>query len=182
MEKTTMKAAVFEGEGVLTIKEVPIPEIGAKEVLVQVEAASICGSDLHVLSVPAGQYAKPGTILGHEFEGRVVKIGADVHSVSVGTRVVVEPIVSCGMCEPCHQNHTNLCEHPAIIGQTVDGGFAEYCAVPEEYLHLINEEIPAKVASLAEPMACAMHGMMRINPQPFENVVLFGAGAIAQCS
>lgn len=174
----TMKAAVFEGNGVFGVKEVPVPAPAAKEVLVKIEAGSICGSDLHVLSVPPGQYAKPGTVLGHEFLGRIEELGSEVATVKKGDRVIIEPIVPCGMCDACRRNLTNLCEKPSILGQTVDGGFAEYCVAPEEYLHPVAEEIPAKIAALAEPIACVMHGMMELNPQPYERVVLYGAGAI----
>ena len=174
----TMKAAVFEGNGVFGVKEVPVPAPAVKEVLVKIEAGSICGSDLHVLSVPPGQYAKPGTVLGHEFLGRIEELGSEVSTVKKGDRVIIEPIVPCGMCDACRRNLTNLCEKPSILGQTVDGGFAEYCVVPEEYLHPVAEEIPAKIAALAEPIACVMHGMMELNPQPYERVVLYGAGAI----
>ena len=176
--KAMMKAAVFEGNGVFGVKDVPVPSPGTGEVLIKVEAGSICGSDLHVLSVPPGQYAKPGTILGHEFLGRIEELGPEVSSVKKGDRVIIEPIVPCGMCDACRRNLTNLCEHPSILGQTVDGGFAEYCVAPEAYLHPVSEEIPAKIAALAEPMACVMHGMMELNPQPYERVVLYGAGAI----
>ena len=88
----TMKAAVFEGNGVFCVKEVPVPSPAAKEVLVKIEAGSICGSDLHVLSVPPGQYAKPGTILGHEFLGHIEELGEGVTTVKKGDRVIIEPI------------------------------------------------------------------------------------------
>ena len=174
----TMKAAVFEGNGVFGVKKVPVPSPAAKEVLVKIEAGSICGSDLHVLSVPPGQYAKPGTILGHEFLGHIEELGEGITTVKKGDRVIIEPIVPCGMCDACRRNLTNMCENPSILGQTVDGGFAEYCVAPEAFLHPVSEEIPAKIAALAEPVACVMHGMMELNPQPYERVVLYGAGAI----
>ena len=178
MSEKTMRAAVFEGEGVFHVTDVPVPSPSAKEVLVKIEAGSICGSDLHVLSVPPGQYAKPGTVLGHEFLGFVEETGEGVNSVKKGDRVVIEPIVPCGMCDACRRNLTNMCENPSILGQTVNGGFAEYCVAPEAFLHPVSEEIPAKIAALAEPIAYVMHGMMELNPQPYERVVLYGAGAI----
>ena len=175
----TMKAAVFEGNGILQYKDVPVPTVQREnDVLVQVEAASICGSDLHILSVPPGQRGDPGTIMGHEFVGRVAQIGTGVTLVRPGDRIVVEPNISCGMCRSCRSGHPNLCENAENIGQWRNGGFAEYCVLPEQQLHHIPEDIPAKIAALCEPLSCVMHGMMRLNPMPFERVVLFGAGAI----
>ena len=174
-----MKAAVFQGSGVLHYQEVPVPELKReKDVQVQVEAASICGSDLHILSVPPGQRGDPGTIMGHEFVARVKKTGASVTSVKCGDRVVIEPNIPCGLCSSCRSGHQNLCERAENIGQWRDGGFAEYCVVPEQQLHKIPEEIPAREAALAEPLACVTHGMIQLNPMPFEKVILFGAGAI----
>lgn len=175
----TMKAAVFEGNGVLRYRDMPVPDIvQPDDVLVRVEAASICGSDLHILSVPPGQRGEPGTIMGHEFVGRVQRAGRAVTLVRPGDRVVVEPNIACGLCPACRAGRGNLCERAENIGQWRHGGFAAYCVVPERQLHKIPENIPAKAAALAEPLACVMHGMMRLNPMPFETVVLFGAGAI----
>lgn len=175
----TMKAAVFEGNGILKYKDMPVPELQLEnDVLVKVEAASICGSDLHILSVPPGQRGDPGTIMGHEFVARVEQTGSKVTLVKPGDRVVIEPNISCGMCAACRSGHQNLCKNAENIGQWRNGGFTEYCVIPEQQLHKIAEKIPSKVAALCEPLACVMHGMIRLNPMPFEKVVLFGAGAI----
>lgn len=174
-----MKAAVFEGEGVLRVKEVPKPEITAPtDVIVKVRACSICGSDLHVLAVPPGQYAKPGTILGHEFVGTVEEVGAAVTAVKPGDKVVAEPNIRCGACPECRRGNFNLCRNAVNTGQTRDGAFAEYCLMPENYLYKVPDDMPDKLAALAEPMACVMNGMLKISPKPHERVVLFGAGAI----
>lgn len=179
MKQEKMKAAVFEGNGVLTVKDVPVPTLKQpSDVLLRVEAASICGSDLHILSVPPGQCGDPGTIMGHEFVARVEQVGDAVQLVRPGDRVVVEPNIRCGICPECRGGHENLCRAAQNIGQWRDGGFAEYCVVPEKQLHPIPEDIPAKLAALAEPLACVTTGMMRLNPMPHEKVLLFGAGAI----
>lgn len=174
-----MKAAVFYGEGKVSVEERKKPEIqAADDVLVQVKAASICGSDLHVLNVPPGQYAKPDTILGHEFCGEVIQTGEKVKLFQKGDRVIIEPIIKCGMCEACRNGLENLCEDSEIIGQTRDGGFAEYCVIPQRYLYRTPDEVSDRLAALAEPLACVMHGILKLNPMAHEKAVIFGAGAI----
>ncbi|MGN1015085.1 MAG: alcohol dehydrogenase catalytic domain-containing protein [Butyricicoccus sp.] len=179
MRKETMQAAVFEGNGVLRVQEVPVPVLTSpKDVLLRVEAAGICGSDLHILNVPQGQRGDPGTIMGHEFVAIIEEIGAEVTTVQVGDRVVVEPNIPCYMCPECRSGHTNLCRNASNIGQWRNGGFAEYCVAPETQLHKISKGISARCAALAEPVACVMNGMLRLNPQPHEKIVLFGGGPI----
>lgn len=174
-----MRAAVFKGDGRLEVESVPMPRIESdSDVLLKVEAASICGSDLHILHVPPGQRGDPGTVMGHEFVATVVAVGQGVETVHAGDRVVVEPNISCGTCPECRGGHENLCANAQNIGQWRDGGFAEYCVVPASQLHAVPDGIPIRLCALAEPLACVMHGMMRLNPMPHERVVLFGAGAI----
>lgn len=179
MNEKTMTAAVFKGNGVLSLEEVPVPEIRhPTDVIVKTEAASICGSDLHILHVPPGQRGDPGTIMGHEFVATVVEVGDDVSHVSVGDRVAIEPNIRCGVCPECRSGHENLCRNAENMGQWRNGGFATYCLVPAKQLHPIPHDIPDHLAALTEPLACVMNGMMRVNPMPQERVVIFGAGAI----
>lgn len=174
-----MRAAVFRGDGVLEVESVEVPEIqNPDDILIKIRACSICGSDLHVLAVPPGQYAKPGTILGHEFVGIVEKTGTAVTQFRPGDKVVAEPNIRCGMCPECRKGNYNLCRNAVNTGQVRDGGFAEYCIMPEKQLYHVPAEMPDKLGALAEPLACVMNGMMKINPQAYEKVVLFGAGAI----
>lgn len=174
-----MKAAVFAGNGIVNIKDVPVPQITRPDdVLIKVNACGICGSDLHVLSVPPGQYAEPGTILGHEFTGIVEAVGPEVTSVKKGDKVVAEPNVRCGICPECRRGNFNLCRNAVNTGQHRDGAFAQYCRMPEKQLYLVPQDMPDHLAALAEPLACVMNGMQKINPQPSEKVIVFGAGAI----
>ena len=124
MIKKKMRAAVFGGNGVLNIKEVdtPIVEKGT-DVLVQVEMCSICGTDVHIMSVPPGYIADPGTILGHELVGKVVAVGPDVKNIKVGDRVVTNPNDYCGVCAYCQHNLPNLCENIIPMGIGANGGF-----------------------------------------------------------
>ncbi len=177
--KKIMQAAVFCGNGILQVKEKQIPSIiKPDDVLVKVHACGICGSDLHVLNVPPGQYAKPGTVLGHEFSGTVEAVGAEVKTLKIGDRVVAEPNIRCGICPECRKGNFNLCRNAVNTGQVRDGGFAEYCVMPEKQLYLVPLDMPVHLAALAEPLACVMNGMQKINPQPTQKVLLYGAGAI----
>lgn len=179
MTNQMMKAAVFQGNGVLTVENVPIPRLEyADDVRIRVEAASICGSDLHCLSVPPGQYAKPGVIMGHEFVGIVEAIGEAVQNVKIGDRVVVDPILTCGHCPECQSGHYNLCLDAVNTGQMRDGGFAQYCVQPAHKLLKIPKDIPARIAAQTEPLACVLNAALKLNPMPHEHVLLFGAGAI----
>ena len=174
-----MRAAVFAGNGVVNLKEIPVPKaVNPDDVVIKVNACGICGSDLHVLAVPPGQYAKPGTVLGHEFTGIVSEIGSGVTTVKVGDKVVAEPNVRCGMCPECRRGNFNLCRNAVNTGQQRDGAFAEYCLMPEKQVYKVPADMPDNLAALAEPLACVMNGMTKINPQATERVILFGAGAI----
>lgn len=176
---TTMLAAVFEGNGVLKVRQVPKPDIARPDdVLIRVDAASICGSDLHVLHIPPGQYAKPGTILGHEFCGHVEAVGEKVTKYQPGDYVVVDNIMKCHVCEYCRTGRDNLCPNAEIFGQTLPGGFAQYCVIPEAQLYHMPESVPAYLAAQTEPLACVMNAMQKLNPTPADNVLIYGTGPI----
>ena len=101
---STMMAAVFQGEGKLALEEVPVPRVERPDdVLLEVEAVGICGTDLHILHVPPGLRANPGIVLGHEYTGRVVQVGDAVDGCGPGDRVVVDPNVTCGRCGYCRR-------------------------------------------------------------------------------
>ena len=175
----TMLAAVFEGNGVLNVKEVPKPRITAPdEVLIKVGAASICGSDLHVLHVPPGQYARPGVIMGHEFYGYVEETGGDVTRFKPGDKVVVDNIMKCHTCQYCTSGMDNLCPDAVIYGQLIDGGFAQYCVVKASQLINMPESVPSCLAAQTEPLACVMNGMKKIRVTPADQVLVFGMGPI----
>lgn len=174
-----MRAAIFEGNGVLNVKSVPIPKIQRDtQLLLKVEAASICGSDLHGLAVPPGQYMKPGIIYGHEFCGTVVQTGAAVTGFATGDRVAVNPRVRCGSCYECTHNKGDLCSNSYHYGQTGDGGFAQYALVDMKQLYHVDSSIPAEIVAQAEPLACVMNAIHRVQPTPVDYVLLYGAGPI----
>jgi threonine dehydrogenase-like Zn-dependent dehydrogenase len=173
-----MQAAVFAGAGRLGIEDRPDPEPGPGEVLIEVEACGICGSDLAVLDVPPRHPATPGVILGHEFVGRVTALGAGARGVDVGTRVVVDPDPKCGSCGPCRAGRPANCEHIVALGVYRDGALARLVTTPAETCHPIQDDVPATLAALAEPLACVVNGTNRASLRPGESAVVFGAGAI----
>lgn len=174
-----MRAAVFEKVGVLTVKEVPKPQIQKDtDVIIQVELCSICGTDVHIMSDPPGYIATPGTILGHELVGRIVEVGEKVSTVKVGDRVVADPSDYCGTCDYCKNNMPNFCTHIEAMGIDVDGGFAEYVRTSERVVYKIADDLPAEIAAFAEPLACLVNGSQKLRVQPGESVVVLGAGTI----
>ena len=180
--KSTMLAAVFEGEGQLRIKEVPVPKIKEPDdVLIEVEICGICGTDLQILAVPPGHPAEKGVILGHEYIGRVIEVGPEVTNVKVGDRVVVAPDIPCGLCLPCRMGMPNLCDNARSIGVFEDGGFARLSRVPAKAVIRISESLPREEAVFIELLACVVGGSQKIRLQPGEKVLILGAGPVGLC-
>lgn len=174
-----MRAAIFEGNGVVTIKEVEIPRIQkSDDMILQVEVCSICGTDVHVLSVPPGYDMEPKHILGHELVGRVIEIGESVRNFKVGDRVIVNPNDYCGVCKYCQMNLPNQCENIIPMGLGGEGGFSEYTRVSEKVAFKISDDLPSEIAAFAEPLACAVNGINKIRVNPGDSVTVIGAGPI----
>lgn len=174
-----MKAAVFEKTGSFVLKDIPAPKIqAADQILLKVDAVSICGTDVHITADPPGYTAKPGTVLGHEFVGTIVETGADVHHLKVGDRVVANPNNYCGVCAFCRKNLPNMCERIEPLGIDFDGAFAEYCVINSKVAYRISEEVPLEQAACAEPLACAINAIKKINILPGESAVVIGCGPI----
>lgn len=174
-----MRAAVFAGNGELTLEDRPEPRVErADDVLIAVEACGICGSDLQILNVPPGHPATPGTILGHEFVGRVQDLGEAATTVRVGQRVVVDPDPKCGSCISCRAGRPANCENIRALGVYRDGGLASLVIAPAGAVYPISDDVPATLAALVEPLACVVNGANRAAPRPGESVVIMGAGTI----
>ena len=172
-----MKAVIFKDVGQFEVVEKPIPKIENKEdLLVKIEAASICGSDVHILADPPTAPAKIGTVLGHEFVGRIEKVGEGVEFFKPGDRIVCDPNVPCDLCHECMSGRPNLCINVYVLGQQVDGGFAQYCIVPQKVAVKISEELPAQIAIFAEPMIAVMSANNKAKLLPGENVLIQGLG------
>jgi threonine dehydrogenase-like Zn-dependent dehydrogenase len=168
-----MRAAVFAGVGRLAIEERPDPVVaGDDDLLLEVEACGICGTDLKILADPPGHPATPGVILGHEFAGRVVS------GSLAGERVVVAPNISCGRCGWCRRGQRNQCERFSTLGVYEDGGLAPLVRVPASGCHPIAADVPAAIAALAEPLSTVVHGVKQLRPFAGETALVIGAGPI----
>jgi threonine dehydrogenase-like Zn-dependent dehydrogenase len=176
-----MRAAVFEGEGRLVVRDVPDPTAGPGEVLVEVEACGICGSDVQIINVPPGHPSTPPVVIGHEFVGRVRAVGAGIDGsdgAAIGSRVVVDPDPKCGVCTSCRAGRPANCSNIVALGVHRDGALAELVTTPLNTIYPISDSVPAELAALVEPLACVVNGTNRAAVRPGENVVVFGAGAI----
>jgi (R,R)-butanediol dehydrogenase/meso-butanediol dehydrogenase/diacetyl reductase len=184
-----VKAAVYYGQADIRIERWPDPTPGADEVVLEVHAAGICGTDASEYAEGPVQYPietrHPVTghlgpmIPGHELCGRVVARGPLVTGISEGDLVVSGAGISCSTCAPCRVGQTNLCKRYATIGLQRHGGLAQYCAAPAGTCVRVEPfELSEDTAALAQPMAIAHHSMTRGHPVPGEHVVVFGAGGI----
>jgi 2-desacetyl-2-hydroxyethyl bacteriochlorophyllide A dehydrogenase len=173
-----MRAVVWERPGEFRVGEVADPVPGPRELVVEVMACGICGTDLHIADgeFPPSPYP---LIAGHEFAGVVVAAGPDVAGEwSEGDRVAVDPSLFCGYCAPCRAGRGNLCANWGAIGDTVDGAFAEYVAVPSANAYSIPESLGFEAAALIEPLSCAVHGIQRLGAVMGEDVLIVGAGTM----
>jgi 2-desacetyl-2-hydroxyethyl bacteriochlorophyllide A dehydrogenase len=173
-----MRAIVLDRPGTFRVADVPDPVPDVNQVVVRVECCGICGTDLHILDGEFPPTPYPITP-GHEFAGTVVARGADVRpDLPVGARVAVDPSLYCGYCRRCRAGRDNLCENWAAIGDTVDGAFAEFVAVPAANAYLLPGHLDAQHGAMAEPLACAVHGLDRLGPVLGDSVVVIGAGTM----
>jgi threonine dehydrogenase-like Zn-dependent dehydrogenase len=173
-----MRAAVYEGEGRLVIREVPDPTPGPDEVLIEVEACGVCGSDVQIINVPPGHPSTPPVIIGHEFVGWIRALGSSVRDQAIGARVVVDPDPKCGACDSCRAGRPATCTNIVALGVHRDGALARFVTAPANSVYPIAEEVPAELAALVEPLACVVNGTNRAAIRPGESAVVFGAGAI----
>ncbi len=174
-----MLAAVFKGGGVVELEEVPEPVVErGDDVIIDVEACGICGSDLQILNVPPGHPADAGVVMGHEFIGRVRALGADVDGLRVGQRVTADPDPKCGVCGPCRAGRPASCENVRALGIFRDGALARFVKAPADAVFPLSDAPSTRVAALIEPLACVVNGVNKANPRPGESAVIFGAGAI----
>ena len=174
-----MKSAVFYGKHDLRIEEHEMPPVGPKDVLIRVKACGVCGTDVHIYEGDKGAAeVTPPAILGHEFAGVVEAVGAEVAACRVGDRVCIDPNCYCGTCGPCRNGVAHYCEHMIGYGTTVNGGFAEYCAVNERQVYRLGERTSFEQGAMAEPAACCLHGIDMCKVQPGSQVVVIGGGMI----
>lgn len=170
-----MKALVkyAAGDGYMELREVPEPFPGPDEVKVEVKAASICGSDLHILHGDIGIPMRVPVIPGHEFAGVVTEVGKGVKRVQVGDRVTGENTrVVCGACRQCATGNYNLCRQRLATGYAFDGAFARYVIVPEARTHKLPDNVDFQSGALTDPSACAYHAVHELTGIEAGDVVL----------
>ncbi|MFE5047375.1 zinc-dependent alcohol dehydrogenase family protein [Streptomyces sp. NPDC056637] len=171
-----MKAAVIESVGKAVVTEVPDPTPGPRDVVVEVAACGLCGTDLHILQ---GEFAPTLPVVpGHEFAGVVVGLGRDVREVSIGDRVAVDPSLYCYECRYCRSGHNNLCERWAAIGVTTAGGAARYAVAPVANCVRLPDHVRTEDAALIEPLSCAVRGYDVLNSRLGSHVLIYGSGTM----
>jgi len=166
------------GEGHVELKEVPAPEAGEGEVVIDVQVAGVCGTDVHMFydRFPSS----PPVVMGHEFSGVVASVGAGVESFKAGERVVSEnnPF-ACLRCKICELGYPNMCPRKRAMGIHSDGCFAEQVKLPAHLLHRVPDKVTFEEAALSEPLAVAVHAVAhRCGIESGDTVVVFGPGTI----
>jgi len=177
-----MKALVLREYGKLVYEDVEEPQIQPDEVLVEVKACGICGSDVHGMDGSTGRRIPP-VIMGHEASGRIAERGPAAGDWKVGEAVAFDSLIWCGECWHCRRGETNLCDDRRVLGVSCDdyrrdGAFARYVAIPHRVLVRIPDGVGFEQAALGEPLAVAFHAVRLGRPQVGESVLVVGAGMI----
>lgn len=189
----SMRAAVWHGRNDIRVEDVPLPvSPPAGWVQIRVQWCGICGSDLHeyvagpvFIPVDAPHPLtgiKGQCILGHEFCGEIVELGAGVEGFSVGEPVAADACQHCGTCYYCTHGLYNICENLAFTGLMNNGAFAELVNVPANLLYKLPADFPAEAGALIEPLAVGMHAVKKAGSLLGQNVVVVGAGTIGLCT
>jgi L-iditol 2-dehydrogenase len=177
-----LKALVLKEYNRFAYEEVPDPQPAAGEVLVQVKACGICGSDVHGMDGSTGRRIPP-LIMGHEAAGVIAAVGPAVADWRNGERVTFDSTVYCGTCWYCRRGEINLCDRRRVLGVSCaeyrrDGAFAEYVVVPQHILYRLPAGIDFRQAALVEALSIAVHAVQRLAPRLGDSVVVVGAGII----
>lgn len=178
-----MKAAVFYGPNDIRLEDVKTPEITENEILVKVDMAAVCGTDVRIYQGKKTKGVRTPSIIGHELVGTVAKIGRNIKDFEMGDRVGVAPVIPCGHCYYCQNDMENVCANRTAIGYEYDGGFAEYVRIPKTALQSKNilkipDHITFEEAVIAEPLACCINGIKKASVKMDDVVVIIGGGPI----
>ncbi len=177
MEK--MKALVFKDVGKLVLEDRAVPHVkDPDDVLIKVKTVGICGSDVKI--VEGKHHFKRDTVLGHEFCGEVIEVGSHVHHIKLGDRVAVDNNIRCGFCSFCRMGLTSQCVDikTSALGVMRDGGYAEYCLVPEKQCFPLPPEIDDVLGTQVETLATVVNGMNTLLMLPYDYVMIIGFGPI----
>jgi len=181
-----MKAVVkyAHGRGNVELRDVPEPSPRPDEVMIEVKAAGICGSDIHIFDEDIKLPIKPPVIIGHEFSGVIAEVGSSVTKWKPGDRVTSETSVHvCGECIPCRTGNYNVCAEKRLIGYWFNGAFTKYCVVPSRLVYRLPDNVSFLSGALCEPLACCVNGVMeKTHIKPGDLVVIAGPGPIGLLS
>ena len=177
-----MKGLVLVDACQFEVREVPRPRPADNDVLVEVKACGICGSDVHGMDGSTGR-RKPPIIMGHEASGVVAEVGDAVRRWKPGDRVTFDSTVYCGQCHFCRRGEVNLCDRRQVLGVSCDefkrdGAFAEFIAVPEHIVVRLPDSVSFEQAAMVEPVSIAVHAVGRLPVQMNDTAVVVGAGMI----
>ena len=166
----------------LSYVDLPVPEPGPADALVEVRACGICGSDVHGIDGTTGR-RRPPLVMGHEASGVIARAGAEAGDWREGDRVALDSTIYCGECASCREGRTNLCERRVILGAATDefrkdGAYAEYVVVPGRVLTRVPEEVSFEHAALVEPLSVALHAVSLAKVESGEAVAVVGTGMI----
>jgi len=177
----TMRAVFLTEPEEFELREVPVPEVGPRDVLVAVKACGVCGSDIHFTeNGRIGDFVvREPLVLGHEAAGEVVRVGPEVKTLGVRDRVAMEPGIPCGHCDQCHSGRYNLCPDVVFLSAPPhDGFFQEYAAVPEDFAYRLPDGMSMEAGATVEPLAVGLHATNMAGLKPGDHVVVLGAGPI----
>jgi threonine dehydrogenase-like Zn-dependent dehydrogenase len=179
-----VKAAYYYEPGMIQVEEAEVPEIKDDEILMQIRAASICGTDMRIFKyghfkIPQGERR----VLGHEIAGEIVKVGSLIGGFYEGMRVAVPPNIGCGVCEYCRDGYNNMCPDYEAFGVSIDGGFQEYMRIPNIAIRggnvfPIPDHLSYLEAALVEPLSCVYNALRSVNTTCHDTVMVIGAGPI----
>lgn len=178
-----MKAAVFHGPGEMEVTEVDRPEVGPGEVLIEVGANTVCGTDVRIVKGQKTSGVRRPSIIGHEFAGRIAEVGERVGGYEQGMPVAVAPTIPCHRCYYCQHGMENVCDNRRRLGYELDGGLGEYVLVPADgvragNIFAVEEDTPVERLALAEPLACCVNGQKHTPVKLNDTVLIMGAGPI----
>jgi L-iditol 2-dehydrogenase len=177
-----MKAMLLSEYKQLDLVDVERPEIAATDVLIQVQACGICGSDVHGYDGSSGRRIPP-LIMGHEAAGVIAEVGSEVTKFKVGDRVTFDSMISCGDCVSCDKGAMNLCQSRRVMGVSCEtyrqaGAFAQFVAVPQHILYALPDNLSFEHAAMVEPVSVAVHAVSLLAVEPGSSAIVVGTGMI----
>jgi 2-desacetyl-2-hydroxyethyl bacteriochlorophyllide A dehydrogenase len=178
-----MRALVLVRPERIELQQRDVPTPGPGEVLLKVEATTLCGTDLRIISGAKTAGVRAGVVLGHEIAGRIAAVGEGVENYQVGQQATPSIVLSCNQCRVCLLGYEHLCEHLQLIGYEIDGGLADYCLIParavaQGNLITTRSEVKPTHLALAEPLSCCLNGLNQYGVNAGDVVAILGAGPI----